>query len=90
MADDDIECSQLHHLPNLTDICNFVKSTSSCDIDEGFINYIQILYCTLGSLPIWLACIILIVWWFFLFCGLAVTADEFFSPSMTVIIFSHH
>ncbi|BFZ05404.1 hypothetical protein BsWGS_08443 [Bradybaena similaris] len=82
---DDVDCSSLHHQPNLTDICGFVRNTSSCDIDDGFVNYTQLLYCNLADLPVWLACIFLFIWWLFLFCGLAVTADDFFCPSLAVI-----
>ncbi|CAG5125829.1 unnamed protein product, partial [Candidula unifasciata] len=78
-------CSSLHHQTNLTDFCGFVKNTSSCDIDDGFINYTQLLYCSFSDIPIWLACIFLFIWWLFLFCGLAVTADDFFCPSLAVI-----
>lgn len=54
------QCSSLHHQPNLTDICGFVRNTSSCDIDDGFINYTQLLYCNLADLPVWLACVFLV------------------------------
>ncbi|XP_059179246.1 mitochondrial sodium/calcium exchanger protein-like [Physella acuta] len=85
MSDSDLDCNQLHHIPNLTDVCGFVKSTDSCQIDEGFVNYIQFLYCTLSAIPVWAACIVIGIWWLFLFCGLATTADEFFCPSLAVI-----
>ncbi|XP_012946734.1 mitochondrial sodium/calcium exchanger protein [Aplysia californica] len=84
-SDNGPDCSDLHSIPNLTDFCAFVRNTSSCDIDEGFINYTAFLYCTLDNLVIEVACLILFIWWFFLFTGLAVTADDFFCPSLAVI-----
>ncbi|XP_067651064.1 mitochondrial sodium/calcium exchanger protein-like isoform X2 [Haliotis asinina] len=79
-----IECRDFHTMPNLTDICKFVNTTDDCQIDEGFIDYTKFVYCTLGNL-VPLALVILFLWWLFLFVGLAVTADDFFCPSLTVI-----
>ncbi|GFO27624.1 sodium/potassium/calcium exchanger 6 [Plakobranchus ocellatus] len=83
--DSDIDCHELHHLPNGTSICHFVKTTSSCGIDEGYINYTQLLYCGFSAVPIWFGCVLLLIWWLFMFSGLAVTADDFFCPSLAVI-----
>ncbi|XP_041348385.1 mitochondrial sodium/calcium exchanger protein-like [Gigantopelta aegis] len=79
----DVKCSDFHKLPNITDICQFVNSTDDCKISEGFINYTLFVYCTLQIVPLALA--IVFVWWLFLFVGLAVTAEDFFCPALTVI-----
>ena len=39
------ECSSLHH-KNDSDRCHFVNSTKSCEMTDGFIQYIKILYCS--------------------------------------------
>ncbi|XP_046544010.1 mitochondrial sodium/calcium exchanger protein-like isoform X2 [Haliotis rubra] len=83
-GDGNVECRDFHTMPNLTDICKFVNTTDDCQIDEGFIDYTVFVYCTLGTL-VPLALVILFLWWLFLFVGLAVTADDFFCPSLTVI-----
>ncbi|KAF6019925.1 hypothetical protein EB796_021745 [Bugula neritina] len=67
-----------------TDKCLFSKTADSCAIDEGFVNYIQVVFCNLSSVvPIGI--IVFILWWLFLFLALAVTADDFFCPSLTVM-----
>ncbi|XP_046351637.2 mitochondrial sodium/calcium exchanger protein-like isoform X2 [Haliotis rufescens] len=82
--DSNVECRDFHTMPNVTDICKFVNATDDCQIGEGFIDYTVFVYCTLGNL-VPLALVILFMWWLFLFICLAVTADDFFCPSLTVI-----
>ncbi|KAK7087992.1 mitochondrial sodium/calcium exchanger protein-like [Littorina saxatilis] len=84
MGDSDVECRDLHTL-NITDICAFVNATGDCQIDEGFINYNEFVYCQFSSHLVPLGVAILFIWWLFLFSGLAVTADDFFCPSLAVI-----
>ena len=40
------ECSYLHHLNGSENRCHFVKSNKSCEMSEGFIQYIKIPYCS--------------------------------------------
>ncbi|XP_076452300.1 mitochondrial sodium/calcium exchanger protein-like [Babylonia areolata] len=83
MGHSDVECRSFHSM-NVTDICAFVNATDDCQIDEGFINYTLFVYCHFMHL-VPLGVFVLFLWWFFLFCGLAVTADDFFCPSLAVI-----
>ncbi|XP_067932432.1 mitochondrial sodium/calcium exchanger protein-like [Watersipora subatra] len=69
---------------NVKDQCSFAQKTDACAIDEGFINYVVTAYCKFsGVIP--LGVVIFILWWLFLFLALAVTADDFFCPSLTVM-----
>lgn len=78
------ECSELRHLNNSEECCQFVKSTESCKVDDGFIPYIQIPYCLLPHC-VGLAFVLMAFWLVFLFITLGVTADDYFCPSLTVI-----
>ncbi|CAG2251403.1 NCKX6 [Mytilus edulis] len=84
MGDNDTECREVRKT-NHSDQCDFIKNTDDCALDEGFIDYLKFTYCNFNSSLRPLALIILFVWWVFLFIGLAVTADDYFCPSLTVI-----
>jgi len=78
------ECSELRHLNGSEERCQFIKSTDSCQMDDGFIQYIQIPYCSFPHV-VWLAFVLLALWLVLLFITLGVTADDYFCPSLTVI-----
>ena len=84
MSDNDSECREVKNT-NRSQQCDFIKNTDDCQIDEGFINYNEFVYCMIDSSLKPLALFILFFWWVFLFIGLAVTADDYFCPSLTVI-----
>eukprot|EP00092_Neocalanus_flemingeri_P035003 GFUD01038087.1.p1 GENE.GFUD01038087.1~~GFUD01038087.1.p1 ORF type:complete len:573 (+),score=74.19 GFUD01038087.1:326-2044(+) len=68
-----------------SDRCYFVQNNDNCQDVDGFINYVSILYCTFGKSLFPLAIIIYIVWLLVLFIALAVSADDYFCPSIEVI-----
>ncbi|XP_060593798.1 mitochondrial sodium/calcium exchanger protein-like isoform X2 [Ruditapes philippinarum] len=82
--DNDADCSDVHK-QNMTYRCTFVNVTDDCQIDEGFLDYTYFVYCDFSSNLLPLGIVILIIWWLFLFVGLAVTADDFFCPALAVI-----
>ncbi|CAC5384113.1 SLC24A6 [Mytilus coruscus] len=84
MGNNDTECREVRKT-NHSEQCDFIKNTDDCALDEGFIDYLKFTYCNFNSSLRPLALIILFVWWVFLFIGLAVTADDYFCPSLTVI-----
>ncbi|XP_069134964.1 mitochondrial sodium/calcium exchanger protein-like [Argopecten irradians] len=89
--DDDVECREVLN-KKADERCDFVKQTDDCQIDEGFLDYTQFVYCDFGHgkhIEV-LAMIILFLWWIFLFIGLAVTADDFFCPALSVISETMH
>ena len=44
-------CNSFHHDTNITlfGICQFVNSTPSCRPDDGFIDYLNFIYCTFAG-----------------------------------------
>jgi len=78
------ECSELRHLNSSEQRCQFIKSSNSCEIDHGFIQYIQIPYCSFPRV-VSLAFVLLALWLLFLFITLGVAADDYFCPSLKVI-----
>lgn len=80
----DPDCSDVHKQP-MADRCSFVNTTEDCQIDEGFLDYTYFVYCDFSSKLLPLGIFILVIWLSFLFVGLAVTADDFFCPSLAVI-----
>jgi len=78
------ECSELRHLNSSEQRCQFIKSSNSCEIDHGFIQYTQIPYCSFPRV-VSLAFVLLALWLLFLFITLGVAADDYFCPSLKVI-----
>lgn len=78
------ECAEVRHIKSSAKCCDFVKSTNSCLMDDGFIQYVQIPYCSFPT-ALSLAFVLLVLWLVFLFITLGVTADDYFCPSLTVI-----
>lgn len=67
------------------DRCYFAQHNDNCLDVDGFINYVTILYCTFGKSLFPLAIIIYVLWLVVLFIALAVSADDFFCPSIEII-----
>ena len=65
--------------------CDFVQHNENCLDVDGFINYVSILYCTFGKELFPLAVILFIIWLLILFIALAVSADDYFCPSIEII-----
>lgn len=80
-----VECFHVYSYDSGEDQCKFVTVTKDCTNDVKFLNYVDFVFCkTKGALkPV--GTIICILWWLFCFIGLAVTADDFFCPSLVVI-----
>jgi len=70
---------------NWTERCYFVQHNENCLDVDGFINYVSILYCTFGQSLFPLAIIVYILWLLVLFIALAVSADDYFCPSIEII-----
>uniref|UniRef100_A0A3P9GZI1 Solute carrier family 8 member B1 n=1 Tax=Oryzias latipes TaxID=8090 RepID=A0A3P9GZI1_ORYLA len=70
--------------------CTFVKNTPDCDMEDGFINYLNVVFCllppNLTPFTITLCC----MWLFFLFMILGLTASKFFCPNLSAISSSLH
>lgn len=84
IAEESKECAKVKHIKNSAACCEFVKSTDSCLMDDGFIQYVQIPYCSFPhARP--LAFVLLALWLLFLFITVGMTADDYFCPSLAVI-----
>ncbi|CAK8533060.1 unnamed protein product [Lathyrus sativus] len=73
-------CNELHKYSNYTSKCIYVKTHPDCR-SKGYINYLQIFYCNLGSSPI-LGHTLLLLWLVILFYLLADTASNYFCTSL--------
>lgn len=75
---------------NATDRCTFVKNTSDCQVDDCFINYLEVSFCLLPANLTPLAITLCIIWLIFLFIILGLTASKFFCPNLSAISTSLH
>jgi len=73
-----LECDDVRDPINVRMKC---KASKLCD-HGGFFDYYEFIYCLVEHVG---AVAFLIVWWIFLFIGLAVTADDFFCPALITI-----
>lgn len=80
------DCSLVrNHEWNATQRCFFVEHNDNCQDVDGFINYVEILYCTFSPSLFPLAVLLYILWLVLLFIALALSADDFFCPSLEII-----
>ncbi|CAN9513267.1 unnamed protein product [Ophioblennius macclurei] len=70
--------------------CAFVRSTPDCDMGDGFINYLDVAFCLLSPYLTPLTITLCIIWLFFLFVILGLTASKFFCPNLSAISCSLH
>ncbi|OMO70317.1 Sodium/calcium exchanger membrane region [Corchorus olitorius] len=73
-------CSHLHDYADYKSKCRYVKSEIGCR-PKGYINYLQIFYCTCGRFP-FLGHLVLLIWLFVLFYLLGDTAANYFCTSL--------
>ncbi|XP_028314152.1 mitochondrial sodium/calcium exchanger protein isoform X2 [Gouania willdenowi] len=70
--------------------CAFVRSTEDCKMQDGFINYLDVAFCLLPPNLAMLTISLCVVWLFFLFVILGLTASKFFCPNLSAISCSLH
>ncbi|KAJ8763117.1 hypothetical protein K2173_025502 [Erythroxylum novogranatense] len=73
-------CAELDKHPDYKSKCMYVKSDVSCK-PKGYINYLQIYYCTCGQFPV-LGQVVLSIWLLVMFYLLGDTAANFFCFSL--------
>ncbi|KAE8734617.1 Cation/calcium exchanger 3 [Hibiscus syriacus] len=73
-------CASLHDFTDHRLRCKYVKSEIGCR-PKGYINYLQIFYCTCGRFPI-LGHLVLLTWLLVLFYLLGDTAASYFCTSL--------
>ncbi|XP_034727674.1 mitochondrial sodium/calcium exchanger protein isoform X1 [Etheostoma cragini] len=83
------ECDLVMNL-SAADRCAFVKNTPDCDMEDGFINYLQVAFCLLPPNLTPLTITLCIIWLIFLFIILGLAASKFFCPNLSAISTSLH
>lgn len=73
---DDDACTELHNQPDYSSKCFYLKTHLQCN-SKGYINYLQIYYCSLGQSPI-LGHSLFFLWLVVLFYLLGDTASSYF------------
>ncbi|XP_034026019.1 mitochondrial sodium/calcium exchanger protein isoform X2 [Thalassophryne amazonica] len=75
---------------NATDRCAFVKNTTDCRTEDGFINYLQVAFCLLPPNLTPLTITLCVIWLLFLFVVLGLTASKFFCPNLSALAATLH
>ena len=78
------ECGYVNHYTNNTEKCLFVQNNTECQDSDGYINYVETLYCTFEGKE-WEGIMVYVLWLGFLFVGLATAADDFLMPNLETI-----
>ncbi|KAI1293578.1 putative sodium/calcium exchanger 7 [Halotydeus destructor] len=80
-----LECTLVNNFNSTAEQCSFISNTLDCEGHGGFLNYLELFYCTIGAtgkaLPLLASSLVLLLF----FIGLGVTADDFLCPSLLVI-----
>jgi len=86
MATSELDCNHVRDL-NYSQQCDFVQNNEECSESDGYLNYVEILYCQFGGNPQMaiLAMGIFLLWLCILFIGLAISADDYFCPNLASI-----
>ncbi|TDH12731.1 hypothetical protein EPR50_G00050140 [Perca flavescens] len=83
------ECDLVMNL-SAADRCAFVKNTPDCNMEDGFINYLQVAFCLLPPNLTPLTITLCIIWLILLFIILGLAASKFFCPNLSAISTSLH
>ena len=78
------ECGYVNHYTNNTEKCLFVQNNTECQDSDGYINYVETLYCTFEGKE-WEGIMVYVLWLGVLFVGLATAADDFLVPNLETI-----
>lgn len=72
------------------DRCAFVRNTTDCNMEDGFINYLDVAFCLLPPNLTPLTITLCVIWLIFLFLILGLAASKFFCPNLSAISSSLH
>uniref|UniRef100_A0A8C0PRG4 Mitochondrial sodium/calcium exchanger protein n=2 Tax=Canis lupus familiaris TaxID=9615 RepID=A0A8C0PRG4_CANLF len=84
MDDVSIQCREVCSL-NVSDRCDFVRTTPDCRSQGGYLNYLEGIFCSFPPHLLPLAITLYAFWLFYLFLILGVTAAKFFCPNLSAI-----
>ncbi|XP_073528222.1 mitochondrial sodium/calcium exchanger protein isoform X1 [Phyllobates terribilis] len=65
--------------------CEFIRNTSDCGDNDGYISYLDVAFCSFPPQLFPLAIFLYALWLLYLFIILAVTAEKFFCPNLSAI-----
>ncbi|XP_072578987.1 mitochondrial sodium/calcium exchanger protein isoform X1 [Vulpes vulpes] len=84
MDDVSIQCREVCSL-NVSDRCDFVRTTPDCHSEGGYLNYLEGIFCIFPPHLLPLAITLYAFWLSYLFLILGVTAAKFFCPNLSAI-----
>ncbi|NXI79835.1 NCLX protein, partial [Rhipidura dahli] len=70
---------------NSSEWCHFIRSNPDCQLDGGFLNYLDGVFCVFPPWLLPLAVTLYALWLLYLFIILGVTAEKFFCPNLSAI-----
>ncbi|NXD40067.1 NCLX protein, partial [Copsychus sechellarum] len=70
---------------NSSEWCHFIRSNPDCQLDGGFLDYLDGVFCVFPPRLLPLAVTLYALWLLYLFIILAVTAEKFFCPNLSAI-----
>ncbi|XP_019362241.1 PREDICTED: sodium/potassium/calcium exchanger 6, mitochondrial [Gavialis gangeticus] len=70
---------------NSSQWCSFIHTNPDCQIDGGFLDYLDGVFCVFPSTLLPLAVTLYAMWLLYLFIILGVTAEKFFCPNLSAI-----
>ena len=81
----DLDCKFVNNFTSAVQKCDFVKNNTECQDVDGYINYVQTLYCNFEGAGEAGGIMVYVVWLGVLFIGLATAADDFLCPNLESI-----
>ncbi|XP_066187446.1 mitochondrial sodium/calcium exchanger protein isoform X2 [Sylvia atricapilla] len=70
---------------NSSEWCHFIRSNPDCQLDGGFLDYLDGVFCVFPPRLLPLAVTLYALWLLYLFIILGVTAEKFFCPNLSAI-----
>ncbi|KYO31775.1 hypothetical protein Y1Q_0022847 [Alligator mississippiensis] len=81
---DTVDCWEVRK-QNSSQWCSFIRTNPDCQIDGGFLDYLDGVFCVFPSTLLPLAVTLYAMWLLYLFIILGVTAEKFFCPNLSAI-----
>ncbi|XP_060105829.1 mitochondrial sodium/calcium exchanger protein [Heteronotia binoei] len=79
-----VDCREVRQ-QNVSKRCSFIQNNPDCQMDGGFLNYLNGVFCVFPADLLPLAVTLYVLWLFYLFLILGVTAEKFFCPNLSAI-----
>ena len=84
-SNETVACKQVNFINDTLAQCDFVKHNDYCQDADGYLNYVEILYCNFAGHLTYLGVFVYSLWIAVLFVALAVSTDDFFCPNLATI-----